>query len=115
MNNIQKNNRNSTFSRNKIKILLDKKIYWQNIKGQIIDVIKNLKNNEDNEDNEKNNLIKEKMIYYNDLLDFYNKKLKNICYVLENKCNHIVINDSIDISPDESQNITYCELCETTF
>lgn len=30
-------------------------------------------------------------------------------------CNHIIVDDVIDISPDHSQKIRYCTVCETTF
>ena len=57
----------------------------------------------------------EKINYYKELILFYKKEIKNICNVLKLKCNHVLVNDSIDISPDESQTIIYCEKCETTF
>jgi hypothetical protein len=41
--------------------------------------------------------------------------LKNICdkKILE-ICNHTFIEDTIDITPDRSQNIRYCSICEYT-
>jgi hypothetical protein len=33
---------------------------------------------------------------------------------LKNNCKHIYIEDSIDIHPDKSQNIIYCQICEET-
>ena len=65
--------------------------------------------------NDKKKLYQIKFNFYNELSLFYKNKLKNICNMLENNCNHIVVEDSIDISPDISKNIKYCEICETTF
>ena len=49
-------------------------------------------------------------------LAFKNKNLNFINFILNNKikmaCNHEFIEDSIDIAPDKSENITYCSLCE---
>jgi hypothetical protein len=41
--------------------------------------------------------------------------LKNVCdkKILE-LCNHNFIEDTIDITPDRSQNIRYCSICEYT-
>ena len=41
------------------------------------------------------------------LRDTYNK-------IIEEICNHTFIKDTIDISPDISQNISYCSICEYT-
>lgn len=30
-------------------------------------------------------------------------------------CSHHIVDDYIDIDPDKSQQIFYCELCQTTF
>ena len=34
---------------------------------------------------------------------------------IETHCQHHIIHDVIDISPDASQTIRYCEYCEKTF
>lgn len=34
---------------------------------------------------------------------------------IEKNCQHHIIHDVIDISPDSSQTIRYCEYCEKTF
>lgn len=34
---------------------------------------------------------------------------------IETHCQHDIINDVIDISPDASQTIRYCKYCEKTF
>ena len=41
------------------------------------------------------------------LRDTYNK-------IIETMCNHTFIKDTIDISPDRTQNIRYCSICEYT-
>ena len=38
---------------------------------------------------------------------------KDLCIDF-NSCNHIFIKDLIDITPDYSKEITYCEICEFT-
>ena len=40
---------------------------------------------------------------------------KHIDCVLKSECRHIYVEDWIDITPDKSQKITYCKLCESTF
>lgn len=46
-------------------------------------------------------------------------ELQMICKLMEQyietKCQHHIIYDVIDISPDASQTIRYCEYCEKTF
>lgn len=45
----------------------------------------------------------------------YTKNLKNICSQRINKlCVHSFIEDMIDLTPDMSKNIVYCEICEYT-
>jgi hypothetical protein len=41
------------------------------------------------------------------LRETYNKKIMDLC-------NHEFIEDTIDITPDRSQNIRYCSICEYT-
>jgi len=41
-------------------------------------------------------------------------KLNNIISEMD-KCNHTIIEDMIDIDPDNSLTIRYCEKCEKTF
>jgi len=57
-------------------------------------------------------------------LELYPEKLRNSEYkeivrgvseYLENKCIHHIIIDSIDITPDSSQTIYYCEKCYKSF
>jgi hypothetical protein len=57
-------------------------------------------------------------------LELYPEKLRNQEYktisnrvneYLEQKCVHNIIIDSIDITPDSSQTIYYCEKCYKTF
>jgi len=110
------NNKNSKIPEYKVKSLLEQKQKKQNMITQIETTINNLEELKLNEKTrDKIYHINEKIIYYKELIIFYKKEIKNICNVLKSKCNHILVNDSIDISPDESQTIIYCELCESTF
>ena len=43
----------------------------------------------------------------------YNKIMSDIKSFLSNYCIHEWTTDDIDITPEISQKITYCELCET--
>ena len=45
----------------------------------------------------------------------YNKIMSDIKTFLSNYCIHELKIDNIDITPERSQQITYCELCETCF
>jgi hypothetical protein len=110
--NLNVNKKNSKISYCKVNLLLKQKQKKQNIITQIEATIKNL---EELKTREIMIHINEKKKYYKDLIVFYKKEIKNICNVLKSKCNHILVNDSIDISPDESQPIIYCEICESTF
>jgi len=40
------------------------------------------------------------------------KKQENKQPICGEKCNHIFVRDLIDITPDYSKEIIYCELCE---
>ena len=45
----------------------------------------------------------------------YLKQLKNICDArIKNLCNHEYEEDMIDITPDRSEKIIYCKICEHT-
>jgi|LakMenE18May11ns_1017448.scaffolds.fasta_scaffold9781312_2 hypothetical protein len=48
----------------------------------------------------------EKIKHFQDLIDNCNNELDHLC------C-HNFIDDVIDITPDRSQSITYCDICET--
>ena len=114
--NLNTNKKNSKIPEYKVKSLLEQKQKNQNLISQIEKTINKLEEIKLNEKTrEKNIHINERIIYYKELIIFYKKEIKNICNVLKSKCNHILVNDYIDISPDESQSIIYCELCETTF
>ena len=114
--NLNANKKNSNIPEYKVKSLLEQKQKKQNMITQIETTINNLDELKSSEKTrEKIIHINEKIIYYKELIIFYKKEIKNICNVLKSKCNHILVNDSIDISPDESQTIIYCELCESTF
>ena len=45
----------------------------------------------------------------------YNKLVSNAKHILFENCMHKIITDFIDINPDKSANITYCDHCELTF
>ena len=45
----------------------------------------------------------------------YNEILLKIKIFLLKHCQHVIVNDSIDIDPDKSMDICYCIKCETTF
>ncbi len=114
--NLNANKKNSTIPEYKVKSLLEQKQKKQNMITQIETTINNLEDLKPNEKTRDKIIhINDKIIYYKELIIFYKKEIKNICNVLKSKCNHILVNDSIDISPDESQTIIYCELCESTF
>lgn len=114
--NLNTNKKNSKIPEYKVKSLLEQKQKKQNMITQIETTINNLDKLKSSEKTrEKIIHINERIIYFKDLIIFYKKEIKNICNVLKSKCNHILVNDSIDISPDESQSIIYCELCESTF
>ena len=114
--NLNANKKNSKIPEYKVKSLLEQKQKKQNMITQIETTINNLDELKSSEKTrEKIIHINERIIYYKELIIFYKKEIKNICNVLKSKCNHILVNDSIDISPDESQTIIYCELCESTF
>jgi hypothetical protein len=67
---------------------------------------------------------------YEDIVDIYNPRchsdhiksklkcvshLKNLCErKIKQLCVHDFVKDSIDITPERSQNITYCKICEYT-
>ncbi len=44
----------------------------------------------------------------------FDKILKDINHFIENRCEHRWIVDSIDIDPDRSRSVCYCEYCFTT-
>lgn len=75
-----------------------------------------------------NNIEYEKLINIIDDMELYFdeytlKSLKNMikCFreeisnSINNICQHIIVEDDIDISLDESRRIKYCEKCEQTF
>ena len=68
-----------------------------------------------------NVLINQMMIAKNSLIEptpttntDYNKIIKEINSFLLKYCDHVWIDDSIDISPDESKQIRYCRHCNIT-
>ena len=45
----------------------------------------------------------------------YTKILETIEEYIETNCQHVKVDDLIDIDPDRSKSITYCEVCYKTF
>ena len=45
----------------------------------------------------------------------YTKILETIEEYIETHCQHVKVDDLIDIDPDRSKSITYCEVCYKTF
>ena len=59
--------------------------------------------------------------YIEDEINDYDKKINNLEEIIKylnelicNNCEHTFVDDLIDITPDKSQNITYCTICEYT-
>ena len=59
--------------------------------------------------------------YITDEIDEYEKKIIELELTIEyltqficHNCEHTFVEDVIDITPDRSQNITYCTICEYT-
>lgn len=50
----------------------------------------------------------------NELICDLHRLKDNIKYKIKDKCEHNWVNDTIDINPDSSKNICYCEKCEIT-
>jgi hypothetical protein len=44
-----------------------------------------------------------------------NEIIKNVDDILLKNCRHQIVNDVIDIDPDKSKSIQYCEKCYITF
>uniref|UniRef100_A0A6C0D957 Uncharacterized protein n=1 Tax=viral metagenome TaxID=1070528 RepID=A0A6C0D957_9ZZZZ len=71
----------------------------------------------------KNSLINSKFFLSNDKFENNNKELinqmedliKQIDLKLKSECKHEYIEDFVDITPDKSQKICYCNKCWTTF
>jgi hypothetical protein len=45
----------------------------------------------------------------------YTTVVKLVNDYITKRCNHYVVTDTIDIDPDRSKTIYYCEYCYTTF
>jgi hypothetical protein len=59
--------------------------------------------------------------YITDQISEYETKITELDLTIEyltqficNNCEHTFVEDVIDITPDSSQNITYCTICEYT-
>ena len=76
--------------------------------------------------NENVNLLKEKNIMINPIINNYNyhlnclqeylyNSLLDINFKINNLCIHQIEEDYIDITPDKSMKIVYCKKCEKSF
>lgn len=90
---------------------LNNEIIKCNVNCNII-LIKNIQKMIDNNNDQKQD---NKSTKNNILLDDYNNNLLIIKEMIEKICIHELIEDYIDISPDYSQRIIYCNKCEKTF
>ena len=67
------------------------------------------------------NLISLKRSLENDIqgmeytLEIRKTEVKFLTELLKEHCNHEWVNDMIDIDPDTSMHISYCEKCESQF
>jgi len=94
----------------------------QNSKQRIINInkeIKTLNNNYFECDSNKKLIydllnLYEDNIEYDKIINHFNLIKKIIEDKIKNSCNHEWIYDSIDINPDYSQTICYCQICEVT-
>jgi hypothetical protein len=88
---------------------------YQRINNNINSIVDNY--NEIINKNKNHNFISDLLIEINEYKN-KNNKIKNILndintYLLNN-CDHIYVEDTIDINPEKSQNIVYCKICECT-
>lgn len=66
-----------------------------------------------NEDKNIMNIIEYKELFLSQLKCMI--RLKDMCEIkIKILCKHEFVNDMIDISPERTQNITYCKICEYT-
>jgi hypothetical protein len=88
-----------------------------------LDILINIQNNIENYiNNETNffNITSDELSIHNNMHFFIEKQkhiktLKEICNKkIEELCSHTIVEDLIDISPDKSQKIKYCSICEYT-
>jgi hypothetical protein len=60
-------------------------------------------------------LIKERnKINYQTTCNQNKLRLKELCELIKQTCQHNFVIDDIDITPDKSMRIKYCTICETT-
>lgn len=98
-----------------ITSLLQQKKLFQDIIYKVKGILDSLEEYKLYAENHKLNEIDDKIQFYMNSKQTYETKLQKVLSQLDTNCQHVIINDSIDISPDQSQDITYCEICETTF
>jgi predicted house-cleaning noncanonical NTP pyrophosphatase (MazG superfamily) len=88
---------------------------YQNILSNLKEIIYTY--NEIKSTNVQNNLcdkITEEIQYYEEKYKELSDIVLCISCIISKECEHNYIDDVIDITPDLSQHITYCTLCEHT-
>ena len=88
---------------------------YQNILNNINEIIyiyNEIKNA--NIQNNLNDTITEEIQYYEEKCKELSNSILYINSIITKECQHNYIDDVIDITPDVSQRITYCTLCEHT-
>lgn len=63
---------------------------------------------------EHNKSAKQELFFYKKQIQNIENQINNITTHIQNNCEHHFIRDLIDISPEKSQHITYCIICEKT-
>ena len=61
-----------------------------------------------------NKTAKQELFFYKEQIQNIENQINNITTHIQNNCEHHFIRDLIDISPEKSQHITYCIICEKT-
>jgi len=73
---------------------------------------------ENNDEQEDVKTIQYALRYMKAIIQNPNEEYSNICKLMEeyiiHNCNHNIVEDSIDITPDNSQTIFYCSKCMKT-
>uniref|UniRef100_A0A6C0IDT0 DksA C4-type domain-containing protein n=1 Tax=viral metagenome TaxID=1070528 RepID=A0A6C0IDT0_9ZZZZ len=88
---------------------------YQNILNNINEIIyiyNEIKNY--NIQNNLNDTITEEIQYYEEKYKELSNSILYINSIIYKECQHNYIDDEIDITPELSQRITYCTLCEHT-
>ena len=108
-----------------VDFFLQSKNIYKHIEHNLKDIVELYKEFIELTENEEENVCYDKerdINFLKKMICDYEKKIRDIHnfkdYVntkIVSLCNHNVVEDSIDISPDLSQEIKYCTQCEYTF